>query len=272
MQYTSNQKKKLNIRSNCICCVKTKKRSQTHWQVYLISLIIKIANKNKKNLIPKLIRITKNLKTQKLTFLSFENSIKTLLFWYYSVNSTTSDTSLLTAQLHKLEAYFKKGSRMYELNVEQAFRPTTTTTVSRHHSKSSMSNDEAFNEYLVKFYQVLFSQFKSKKDNFKINEQVLLDVHAAVVKRDKHVGNGYDDDDEDEGSHHHHHPNHLKIEHLDDIDLLTKFELYAECVHKYLPQIRQHNKYLLFHYVWTMQVQYLTPFFNYICDLYQAYE
>lgn len=155
---------------------------------------------------------------------------------------------------------------MYELNVEQAFRPT----VSRH-SKSSMSNDEAFNEYLVKFYQVLFSQFKSKKDNFKINEQVLLDVHAAVVKRDKHV-NGYDHNDDDDDESGNHHPNHLKIEHLDDIDLLTKFELYAECVHKYLPQIRQHNKYLLFHYVWTMQVQYLTPFFNYICDLYQAYE
>ena len=77
-------------------------------------------------------------------------------------------------------------------------------------------------------------------------------------------------------------PQHLideinpKIDLVDEnggVDLiLTKFELYAEFVHRYLPQIRQHNKYLLFHYIWTMQVRYLTPFFNYICDLYQAYD
>ena len=184
----------------------------------------------------------------------------------------------LCGQLQKLESYFKKGSRLYELNVEQAFRVGSSSSTFRQ-SPLDLNNEEMFNEYLVKFYQVLFSQFKSKKDNFKINEQVLMDVHETVKR---------------ESSSHHtstrlHLQTHLlqqQHQHFFDeinrkidlvgedggVDLLTKFELYAECVHKYLPQIRQHNKYLLFHYIWTMQVQYLTPFFNYICDLYQAYD
>lgn len=108
-----------------------------------------------------------------------------------------------------------------------------------------------FNKYLVDFYRVLFNRFRCKRDNFKINEQVLMDIHSCVSREQNDID--------------------LSEVDLSGVDLLTKFELYAECVHKYLPQIRQHNQYLLFHYIWTMQVQYLAPFFNYICDFYRAY-
>lgn len=46
------------------------------------------------------------------------------------------------------------------------------------------------------------------------------------------------------------------IENIEPERFFLKFEDYSECVHKYLPQIRHNNQYLLFHFVWTMQVQY----------------
>ena len=113
--------------------------------------------------------------------------------------------------------------------------------------------------YIYEFFNALFEQFKSKRDHFQINEQLLLKLHTQILKRgnldsescevlnDKFI-------------------NAIKL--IDNDRLLSQFEEYAECVHKYLPQIRQHNQYLLFHYVWTMQVQYLAPFFNYLCDFY----
>ena len=174
----------------------------------------------------------------------------------YKLNSDSENSSIvsngqsLEARLVKLESYLKKGARFYELSLEQAFNgkraQTTPPTILKR-----ISNEEMFNKYLIDFYRVLFNRFKCKRDNFKINEQVLMDIHSCVSREQTDID--------------------LSEVDLSGVDLLTKFELYAECVHKYLPQIRQHNQYLLFHYIWTMQVQYLAPFFNYICDYYRAY-
>lgn len=145
--------------------------------------------------------------------------------------------------LNKSELYFKKASKPIDLSVQ--FRLVTPK-----------QNNKIFNEYLTDFFQILFEQFKSKRDHFKMNEQVLIEIHDKVLKYNENL-------------------NSLLANQQAHIDisaaLLSKFEFYAECVHKYLPQIRQHNQYLLFHYIWTMQVQYLAPFFNYICDLYKSY-
>ncbi|CAF1022984.1 unnamed protein product [Brachionus calyciflorus] len=144
--------------------------------------------------------------------------------------------------LKKTEVYFNKSSKHIDLSLQ--FRPLFS---------NDSNNNRLFNEYLNDFFQILFEQFKAKRDHFKMNEQVLIDIHEKVVQSNEN----------------------LNMILMNDIDisaaLLSKFEMYAECVHKYLPQIRQYNQYLLFHYIWTMQVQYLAPFFNYICDMYKSY-
>ena len=109
--------------------------------------------------------------------------------------------------------------------------------------------------YVYEFFNALFEQFKSKRDHFQISEQLIVSLHESILSSRR-------DDDDDKF-----------IEAIRSVDkdmLLSKLEEYAECVHKYLQQIRQHNKYLLFHYIWTMQVQYLAPFFNYLCDFYPS--
>lgn len=115
-------------------------------------------------------------------------------------------------------------------------------------------------EYVYEYASIIFEQFKSKRDQFKISESLLLQLHKQVLSekfspllnnQNRFVA---------------------AIEQIDPDRLFSKFEEYAECVHKYLPQIRHNNQYLLFHYVWTMQVQYMAPFFNYLCDFYPAVE
>ena len=110
--------------------------------------------------------------------------------------------------------------------------------------------------YIYEYFNALFEQFKSKRDHFQISEKLLLELHYSIIeKNDQNVDNNMFIE---------------MIKNLDRDKLFSKFEEYAECVHKYLPQIRQHNQYLLFHYIWTMQVQYLGPFFNYLCDFYPS--
>lgn len=141
------------------------------------------------------------------------------------------------------ELYFNKCSKPIDLGIQFKL------SIPRNSNK-------IFNEYLTDFFQILFDQFKSKRDHFKMNEQVLIEIHDKVLRCNENL-------------------NLLLANQETHIDisaaLLSKFEFYAECVHKYLPQIRQQNQYLLFHYIWTMQVQYFAPFFNYICDLYKSY-
>ncbi len=110
--------------------------------------------------------------------------------------------------------------------------------------------------YIFDYFNQLFEQFKSKRDHFQISEKLLLELHYAIL--DGKSGESGDRFVE-------------RINQLDRDQLFGKFEEYAECVHKYLPQIRQHNQYLLFHYIWTMQVQYLAPFFNHLCDSYESF-
>lgn len=145
--------------------------------------------------------------------------------------------------LYKSELYFNNSSKQIDLNVQLKL------STPKHSNK-------IFNDYLTDFFQILFDQFKSKRDHFKMNEQVLIEIHEKVIRCNENLNLLLANQE-----------NHIDI----SAALLSKFEFYAECVHKYLPQIRQHNQYLLFHYIWTMQVQYFAPFFNYICDLYKSY-
>jgi hypothetical protein len=89
----------------------------------------------------------------------------------------------------------------------------------------------------------------------------MLELHDSILAARKQF-----DDIDSRGTDDNHFLN--AIQHLSRDSLFDKFEEYAECVHKYLPQIRHNNQYLLFHYIWTMQVQYMAPFFNYLCDFY----
>lgn len=118
-------------------------------------------------------------------------------------------------------------------------------------SMSLNKQNSLLNEYIQDFYTVLFGQFKLKQDNFKLKEDMLWEIHDKLVTENSSFKEAFDTTD---------------TRQLKD-GLSRELEYYAEFVHKYLPKVRQHNQYLLFHYVWTMQVQYLAPFFNYISEL-----
>jgi hypothetical protein len=133
------------------------------------------------------------------------------------------------------------------------------------------SADNYLHEYVYEFAAALFEQFKSKRDKFQISEHLMLELHDSILasKRVYDELNEQDDSENDEPSETSEENRFLNaIKHLNRDSLFDKFEEYAECVHKYLPQIRHNNQYLLFHYIWTMQVQYMAPFFNYLCDFY----
>jgi hypothetical protein len=100
--------------------------------------------------------------------------------------------------------------------------------------------------YIYEYFNALFEQFKSKRDNFQISEQLVIQIHENTLDKLE--------------------SDHFSLESVKRDMLIYKFEDYAESVHKYLPQIRHKHQFLLFHYIWTMQVQYLTPFFNYLFD------
>lgn len=122
------------------------------------------------------------------------------------------------------------------------------------------SADTYLYEYVHEYASAIYDQFKTKRDQFKISEALLLQLHKKVLT-EKFASNTCNS-------------NRFvcAIEQIDPDQLFSKFEEYAECVHKYLPQIRSKNQYLLFHYFWTMQVQYMAPFFNYLCDFYSPTE
>lgn len=186
---------------------------------------------------------------------------------------TSSNSSSLTNNLNYLNAFL--DSCQIRLNTSTVLQhpgsPMSSSMgfVNANHVSFSplvyhYSSQTYVYEYIYDFFNLLFEQFKSKRDHFQISENLLLNLHdqillnntAGVVNSGSVIGNS---------------DNNKFIRSIKNIDrdrLLSKFEEYAECVHKYLPQIRQHNQYLLFHYVWTMQVQYLAPFFNYLCDFY----
>ena len=145
--------------------------------------------------------------------------------------------------LKNFESYLKSTAKSFEYSV--SFKCLSLEIAEQH---------QLFNEYMHEFFKILIKQFKLKRDNFKINEDILLDIHTQVVRAESAVSELFSE-----------------YSSLNQVDLLTEFELYAECVHKYLPKVRQYNQFLLFHYLWTMQVQYLAPFFNYMSDLYNVY-
>ena len=107
-------------------------------------------------------------------------------------------------------------------------------------------------EYIYDYTCSFYRQFALKRDNFKISEEHLIATHNEIVKHSTIFSQ-------------------IEIDQGDYCYLLNQYEVYAEYVNKYLSQIRNYNQYLLFHYIWTMQVQYLTPFFNYIIDKYKIF-
>jgi hypothetical protein len=107
-------------------------------------------------------------------------------------------------------------------------------------------------EYIYDYTCFLYQEFYLRRDNFKITEELLISINNEIVKKTTIFSL-------------------IDVEHIDYCYLLNQYEVYAEYVNKYLSQIRNYNQYLLFHYIWTMQVQYLTPFFNYIIDKYKIF-
>jgi hypothetical protein len=160
-------------------------------------------------------------------------------------SSAYQNTASIDSILKSLETFLKSSAKTFEYSLSYKFLGLEVS-----------ENHELFNDYMAEFFKVLFGQFKLKRDNFKMNETIVLDVHARVVQANPALRDLFGEQQQQQ---------------LDQMCLLDEFELYAECVHKYLPKVRQYNQYLLFHYVWTMQVQYLAPFFNYLSDLYSIY-
>jgi hypothetical protein len=118
-------------------------------------------------------------------------------------------------------------------------------------------------KYIYAYLTELCQMFCIKQDHFQLSEKKLFELHNMFKYKDDVDG---DSDEIDEALRSFRDAFNQAIQQRDTHLLTVLFEDYASYVHNYLQSIRQQNKYLLFHNIWTMQMQYLTPFFNYVCD------
>jgi hypothetical protein len=237
----------------------------------LVNALVKFENVLNVSLLKKL---TKNGKSDLNTNLKvFDQFLDVIHVRFGNINNLTSAIQISSPllinddEMKTKQENSKTLENLMNLTVEkrQSLAQNQPPVSSKYYSPlmSHYSANTYVYIYIYEFFNALFEQFKTKRDNFQINEKLLLKLHTQILEREDLI---ISDDPVASQILNDKFINAIKL--IDKDCLLSQFEEYAECVHKYLPQIRQHNQYLLFHYVWTMQVQYLAPFFNYLCDFY----
>ncbi|CAF1387936.1 unnamed protein product [Adineta ricciae] len=110
-------------------------------------------------------------------------------------------------------------------------------------STVSPSNRPIVIEFFFRFTDRLYRTFHQKQSEFHLNETSLLNLHQQLCD-DLSISN-----------------NQLRIETI-RMHLTQEFDTNAELVHNYLNQIRKTQTSLVFHYIWTIYMQYLHTYYN----------
>lgn len=117
------------------------------------------------------------------------------------------------------------------------------------------SNRAIMIEFLFHFINQLYQTFHQKRSQFHLNDQVLLELHQQLCEVLANDANN----NLNSMSH------LLTDEHLIDQmqkQLTSEFDINAELVHTCLNQIRKSQTSLIFHYTWTIYIQYLHTYYN----------
>jgi hypothetical protein len=118
-----------------------------------------------------------------------------------------------------------------------------------------ISNRPIIVEFLFHFIDQLYQTFHIKRSQFHLNENVLIDLHKQLCEQLSNDTNN----------------NSTSLQQLindpqilDHIqtNLTYDFESNAELVHTCLNQIRKADSSLIFHYTWTIYIQYLHTYYN----------
>jgi hypothetical protein len=122
----------------------------------------------------------------------------------------------------------------------------------------TLSNRSIIVEFLFYFIDQLYQTFHIKRSQFHLNEDVLIDLHKQLCEK---LSN-----DTNNNSTYHLLNNEQILERIQK-KLTYDFETNAELVHTCLNQVRKADSSLIFHYTWTIYIQYLHTYYNVLWNI-----
>jgi hypothetical protein len=111
---------------------------------------------------------------------------------------------------------------------------------------TTISNRSIIIEFLFDFIDQLYQKFHRKQSEFYLNDNILLDLHKKLSNKN------------------------ILLEPITENiqqNLIYDFETNAELVHICLNQIRKSQTSLIFHYTWTIFIQYLHTYYNVLWNI-----
>ncbi len=128
----------------------------------------------------------------------------------------------------------------------------------------TISNRSIIVEFLFHFIDQLYQTFHIKRSQFHLNENVLIDLHKQLCEK---LSNDTNNNSTSLQTFINHLLNNQEIlEHI-QTNLTYDFETNAELVHTCLNQVRKADSSLIFHYTWTIYVQYLHTYYNVLWNI-----
>ncbi|CAF1479666.1 unnamed protein product, partial [Didymodactylos carnosus] len=114
-------------------------------------------------------------------------------------------------------------------------------------------------EYMFYYIDQLYDEFHIKRKDMRFNELVLIELHEKLCEKLTNENGLIWTNDV---------MNNEVIRMKIQQQLANEFEQNAELVHTCLNQIRRAESSLIFHYTWTLYLQYLHSYFNCIWNLF----
>lgn len=128
----------------------------------------------------------------------------------------------------------------------------------------TVSNRPIIVEFLFHFIDQLYQTFHIKRSQFHLNENVLMDLHKQLCEK---LSNDTNNNSTSLQKFINHLLNNQQIlEHI-QMNLTYDFETNAELVHTCLNQVRKADSSLIFHYTWTIYIQYLHTYYNVLWNI-----
>ena len=129
---------------------------------------------------------------------------------------------------------------------------------------TSISNRPIIVEFLFHFIDQLYQTFHLKRSEFHLSENVLLDLHKQLCEKLSNDTNNNSTSLQKFIDHLL--ENQTILDHI-QTNLTYEFESNAELVHTCLNQVRKADSSLIFHYTWTIFIQYLHTYYNVLWNI-----
>ncbi|UJR15675.1 hypothetical protein I4U23_002609 [Adineta vaga] len=131
-------------------------------------------------------------------------------------------------------------------------------------SITTISNRSVIVEFLFHFIDQLYQTFHIKRSQFHLNENVLLDLHKQLCEK---LSNDTNNNSTSLQKFINHLLNNQTLLEQIQMNLTYDFETNAELVHTCLNQVRKADSSLIFHYTWTIYIQYLHTYYNVLWNI-----